>query len=325
MGLRLSIIVPIYNVEPYLRRCVDSLLSQDLPEEEYEIILVDDGSPDNCGVIADDYAASHKNVRVAHQNNLGISEARNTGIGMAHGEYIQFVDSDDYLEPDVLGTLVAKMDEDQLDVLRFNYQNVNEQYEVFEPYKDSKPFVDYCDKICTGSSFLAERLGYACYTVQFMMRHSLFEQSDLRFKPGIYFEDTEWTPRMLQMAKRVTSIDTMVYNYLLHDGSITHCQDEKKNKVLNDKLLLIDSLQSQCRELSDKRWYEGMISVTAFSVLTMASQAFYPNHREYVKELRRRHVFPLSLFHCTTRVARKYRMVNICPPLFCVLYHLKNR
>ena len=139
----LSIIVPVYNVEKYLRKCVDSLLTQDLPPEEYEIILVDDGSTDQSGTICDEYAADHPIVKAMHQQNGGLSAARNSGVAVAQGRYVQFVDSDDYLEPNMLKTLVEKMETDQLDVLRFNYRNVNERYEVIEPNKDPKRWVNY--------------------------------------------------------------------------------------------------------------------------------------------------------------------------------------
>ena len=170
MELKLSIVVPIYKVEPYLPKCVESLLAQDLREEDYEIILVDDGSPDLCGEICDGYAARYANVKAVHRKNGGLSAARNTGIEVAQGEYVQFVDSDDYLEPNVLKTLVDKMDSDKLDILRFNYQNVNERYEVFDPYKVSKSFVDYRDEVCNGLTFLTERLGFGCYACQFIIR-----------------------------------------------------------------------------------------------------------------------------------------------------------
>ena len=130
MGLILSIIVPIYKVEQYLSKCIESLLNQDLSPEDYEIILVDDGSPDRCGKICDEYAATFSNIRVVHRANGGLSAARNSGIETAQGQYIQFVDSDDYLEPEVLKTLVTKMETDNLDILRFNYQNVNVQLSV---------------------------------------------------------------------------------------------------------------------------------------------------------------------------------------------------
>ena len=104
--MKLSIIVPIYNVAPYLRKCMDSLLAQDILD--YEIILVDDGSPDECPRICDAYAEKHSNIHVIHQENAGLSAARNTGVAKAQGDYIWFVDSDDYVEPNVLGVLMSR-------------------------------------------------------------------------------------------------------------------------------------------------------------------------------------------------------------------------
>ena len=118
--MKLSIIVPVYNVEAFLSKCVDSLLAQDLPKEDYEVILVDDGSTDGSGALCDTLAAEHGNIRVIHQQNHGLSGARNAGIPAASGDYILFVDSDDYLCPDVLGTLVGLMESKELDILRFN-------------------------------------------------------------------------------------------------------------------------------------------------------------------------------------------------------------
>ena len=326
MGLILSIIVPIYNVEPYLRKCVDSLLAQDLPESAYEIILVDDGSTDASGAIADEYAGHYANIRVIHQVNGGLSAARNTGIDAAQGNYIQFVDSDDYLEPNVLSGLVAKMEQDKLDVLRFNYQNVNEQYEVFQPYKDVKPFVDYRDEVCDGLTFLTERLGYACYAWQFMIKVELLKPKEHQFKCGIYFEDTEWTPRLLVRAQRVTSASTMVYNYLMRTGSITQAVTvEKKRKVLADKLALIDSMNRQVASCVDRRWFEGMIAGTTLSVLTLVTADFYQERRNFIRQLRMKRVFPLSCYHATERTARKLKLINISPELFCLLHHWKNK
>jgi glycosyltransferase involved in cell wall biosynthesis len=152
--VKLSIIVPIYGVEQYLRKCVDSLLSQDIPSSEYEIILVDDGGKDACPQICDEYARMNELenegvrklgkplIRVIHRENGGLSAARNSGIEAAQSEYIMFVDSDDYIEPNVLGALLSQMERDNLDVLRYNYQNVNEHYEIFNPNKDPNREVD---------------------------------------------------------------------------------------------------------------------------------------------------------------------------------------
>lgn len=324
MGLRLSIIVPVYKVEPYLRKCIDSLLAQDLSGEEYEIILVDDGSPDRCPAICDEYAAGYKNIRVVHRENGGLSAARNSGLAVAQGEYVQFVDSDDYLEPNVLKTLIAKMDTDRLDVLRFNYQNVNEKREVFEPNKVSKPFVDYRDEVCDGLLFLTERLGYACYACQFIIRRDLLD--GCRFKEGIYFEDSEWTPRMLNIACRVTSVPLIVYNYLMRQGSITQGVDrERLRKVLEDKIGLIDSLQSQMKSVDDKRWYRGFIAQLTISIIAGISGALFDERKKYLNQIRDKHVFPLFPFHLTRFAKRKVCIANISPMLLCNLLRRKGK
>lgn len=321
--LILSIIVPVYKVEQYLRKCVDSLLHQDLPMEEYEIILVDDGSPDGCGDICEEYATRYSQVRVIHQKNEGLSAARNSGIALSQGKYVQFVDSDDYLEPNVLKTLMGKMESDRLDVLRFNYRNVNEQYEAFEPNKVSKPFVDYRDEICDGSSFLNERLGFGCYAWQFVIRRELLEGCN--FKKGIYLEDTEWTPRLLMKVHKVTSLDLMVYNYLIRKGSITQSVDEeKKRKVLNDLLLLVDSLNAQVSEVKDRRWFKGMIAHVAISMIGYVSHNYYNERIAVCKTLKSKRVFPLSSYHSTPATKRKIRIANISPVLLCWLLHLKD-
>ena len=148
--MKLSIVVPVYNVEAFLKKCVNSLLVQDLPKDDYEIILVDDGSTDDSGALCDALAAEQGNIRVIHQQNRGLSGARNTGIAVAKGVYIQFVDSDDFLESNVLGGLVKRVENNDLDILRFNYQNVFETGGVFEPNKYAKPFVDFSGEVCDG-------------------------------------------------------------------------------------------------------------------------------------------------------------------------------
>lgn len=318
MGLKLSVIVPIYKVEKYLAKCVDSLLKQDLSPEEYEIILVDDGSPDRCGEICDEYASHFANIKVVHRENGGLSAARNSGIDVAQGQYVQFVDSDDYLEQNVLKSLVTKMETDNLDILRFNYQNVNERYEVFDPNKDGKRYVDYRDEVCDGLFFLTNRLGPGCYAWQFIIKCELLD--GCRFKEGIYFEDTEWTPRLLEKAKRVTSTDMMVYNYLMRQGSITQSVDEKKKrKVLEDKLLLIDSLIEQTGRVSDKRWFEGMIAQTVLSILGYVCENYYHENAAVCSSLKSKRVFPLSYYHSTKAAKRKIWIANISPKLLCWL------
>ena len=335
--MKLSIIVPIYGVEQYLHKCVDSLLAQDY--DDYEIILVDDGSPDACPAICDEYASPNSltpslinslpKIRVIHRENGGLSAARNSGIEVAQGEYIMFVDSDDYIEPNVLGGLLAQIERDNLDVLRYRLQYVNSQYEVYNPYK-SDPFKgnDYSVIPTDGVSFLNSRMSTACYAWQFILRRDLIFNSLTHsfinsFTVGIYFEDTDWTPRMLCKAKRVASTNMVVYNYLIREGSITNAvNSSKKKKVLEDKIQLIRTLQQQAVDLKKSGryngWYQNMIAMTVISIIGKISQDFYNDRGTYLEQLEQLHVLPIK------NVSLKARLINLSPRFMIELLHLKN-
>lgn len=323
--MRLTIVVPVFNVNAYLRKCVESLLNQDIDLEDYEIVLVDDGSTDSSSDLCDEMASLHSNIVVIHKKNGGLSSARNAGIDIASGKYIQFVDSDDYLFPDVLGSVLSRVERDNLDILRFNYQNVNSQGVAFEPNRVSKPFVDYSSDVCNGSTFLNEKLGNACYAVQFILRTELVKKPANRFKEGILFEDTEWTPRIILQAERISSTDLMVYNYLFRIGSITRDHDvEKKQRVLANQFQLIDSMFNQARRQQDARWFQGMIAQIALAIISSISASFYRDRRFYIEQLKEKNLFPLSSYHATANARRKIRIANISPLLLCWLLHHKN-
>lgn len=321
--IKLSIIVPIYGVEQYLRKCVDSILNQDISSSEYEIILVDDGGHDKCPQICDKYAVAHKNIRVLHRENGGLSAARNSGIEVAHGEYIMFVDSDDYIEPNVLSGMLMQIERDNLDVLRYRLQYVNPQYEVYNPYKsDSFKGNDYSEVPTDGVSFLNSRMSTACYAWAFILKRELLD--GCIFTPRIYFEDTDWTPRMLCKANRVASTNTVVYNYLQREGSITNAVNRnKQKKVLDDKVHLIGTLQQQATDLQKSgrynRWYRDMISDTVVSIISMLSTTFYTEKDAYLAQLEQLNIYPLA-----TKTL-KARIINISPLFMVKLLHLKNK
>ena len=322
--IKLSIIVPIYGVEQYLRKCVDSLLNQDILSTEYEIILVEDGGHDKCPQICDDYAAAHDNIRVVHRKNGGLSAARNSGIEIARGEYIMFVDSDDYLQPNVLAALLKRMVEEQLDILRYNYQNVRENGEVFVPFKTGKPYFDYSSEVVDGETFLNERLGYACYAWAFVLKRELLE--GCIFTPSIYFEDTDWTPRMLLKAKRAASTEMIVYNYLWREGSITLPDNPtKKKKVLEDKIKLLYGFKAQAQHVQNKQWFKWQTAGVTMHVLGIL--ATYPAaiRKPYIQQLKSLKIFPLSLYRAVGNNKWKIRMANISPTLFCVVMNIVHR
>ncbi len=337
---KLSIIVPIYNVEQYLRKCVDSLLAQNI--SDYEIILVDDGSTDNCPAICDEYASpsfvnslTHSVViKVIHQPNAGLSAARNSGVRIANGDYLMFVDSDDYIESNVLKGLMEQVGRDNLDVLRYRLQYVNPQYEVYNPYK-SDPFKgnDYSAEVTDGVTFLNTRMNTQCYAWQYVVRRSLLitneglaneRVNDCLFTSGIYFEDTDWTPRMLIRARRAASTNTVVYNYLQREGSITKAVNRsKQQKVLDDKMRLISEMQRQAVTLRKvgryNKWYYGMIADTVVSIIGMLSTDFYNEKDNYLEQLRSLNIHPVA------NKSIKTRLINLSPRLAVELLHIKNR
>lgn len=324
--IKLSIVVPIYNVAPYLRMCVASLLDQDLAKDEYEIILVDDGSTDACPQICDEYSTLYTVhhtplIRVIHQMNGGLSAARNSGIKIAKGEYLMFVDSDDYLQKKVLGTLVEQMESQQLDVLRYNYYNVREDGSIFEPHKNSKPYFDYSNEVVNGETFLNDRLGYACYAWAFVLKRELLD--GCIFTPGIYFEDTDWTPRMLLKAKRVASTPMIVYNYLWREGSITlPTSPEKKQKILDDRMKLLYGFQEHSKSASDDRWFKWQTAGLTISILSTIA-AFPKSKRErYMQQIKALNIFPLTTYRAVGNNKYKIRLANISPSLFCKLMRI---
>ena len=322
--IKLSFIVPIYGVEQYLHKCVDSLLAQDLSTSEYEIILVDDGSPDTCPQICDDYAAAHKNIHVVHRENGGLSAARNSGIQVAKGKYVCFVDSDDYWEPNVLKGLMEQIDRDQLDVLRFNFQNINEKGESFYPYKDSKRDVDYSSEVTNGEIFLNKKLGPLCYAVMFIVRREI--QEDCIFKEGVYFEDVDWTPRMLLKAKRVASTPMIVYNYLWREGSITLPDNTQKlKKVIEDKIALIQGFKEQSKIVSDISWFTWMTSFNVMTILGLFTSMPTKERKPYLQKLKSLQIFPLSMYREKVFSHKlKIMLANINPTFYCKLMSIRK-
>ena len=343
--IKLSFIVPVFNVDPYLRKCVDSLLAQDY--DDYEIILVDDGSTDESSAICDEYVASSLSaagtspfseadhsiipIRVIHQPNAGLSAARNSGILAACGEYLCFVDSDDYWQPNVLGSLMEQVERENLDVLRYDYQNVRVadgvqctvygvEYEVFQPYKHPHQ-PDSQNTIVDGETYLNARVGYACYAWQFILRrdliytvhHTPYTENNALFSKGLHFEDVDWLPRMMLRAKRVNSTQTIVYNYFWREGSITLTQGnkEKIRKNVEDQLYIIEQYKDYLEHHPLCTWLKNMQSNMVAGVLTAVAQSFYPERKKYIIRLKTLNVFPLSIADQGKTYKRRAILVNI--------------
>lgn len=322
---KLSIISTFYNSAKYISKCLDTLVEQDIPESDYEIILVDDGSPDNTIEIAEQYAAKHPNIRIIRQENKGVSEARNVGIRAAEGKYMCIVDPDDYIAKNDFAAMLEQMERENLDMLRFNYQMVDEAYQPIPKPHTAVP-IDYSDAIMDGPSFLYYRLGFGCFVWQFIYRTALIRDNGIWCTPGAYFDDTGWMPKVLMTAKRVNSMDKVHLYYYQSSNSLVRVQ--KPEAVRRKELAaieLIDELQGSLQTISHplaQKWYLSMISGSALSVLVSA--ALSGSEKEIRKTLRVRGVYPLRS-HQESKANRVKRMlVNVSPWLFCTLIRIKS-
>lgn len=214
--LKLSIILPVYNVEPYIRKCIESIEDQDIPKEAYEVIVVDDASPDGSVAIAEALQQVYPNIRIVHKPNGGLSSARNFGLDFARGDYVWFIDSDDYIEPNVLKTLLDKAYAENLDSLCFNNQDIYMETGRVVRNRTLKP-----SGVVSGLEYLRD---YSISTVAWshIARREIYQKHHLRFTVGIYHEDYEFVLSLYAFCNRMSYLDQYIYNYLVKGtGTIT--------------------------------------------------------------------------------------------------------
>ena len=209
----ISVIVPIYNVERYLEKCIHSILNQTY--QNLEIILVDDGSPDNCGAICDQYSAVEQRIKVIHKQNGGLSDARNKGIDAATGEFLVFVDSDDAILSEMIEKLYRRIVIDQSDMAFCGYKQVNLYGELLSE-------VALPDKVLTGFDALKvsyESLG-VLYTITWnkLYKRHLFQS--IRFPVGKYHEDEYTSYLIIDQCSRISIIREALYIYYQRADSI---------------------------------------------------------------------------------------------------------
>lgn len=206
----ISVIVPIYNVENYLNRCLDSIKNQTY--KDFEVLMIDDGSKDNSAEIARAYLDDPR-FKYFYQHNQGLSSARNTGLDNASGEFVCFIDSDDFIELNYLETLLGSLLSNNADVAQCGMSRVQEDGKVSSMYDDriiNKTYTDISDYILTAPFSACNKLFRAC----------LFD--NLRFPVGLNFEDFATIPQIISRSKRLSSVNVSLYNYFWRSSSITN-------------------------------------------------------------------------------------------------------
>ncbi len=306
----ISIIVPVYNVEKYIHQCVDSIINQTYTN--LEIILVDDGSPDNCGKICDEYAAKDSRIKVIHKPNGGLSDARNCGIEAADGEWLMFIDSDDWIEPDMAQKLLDAVTKEKADMAVCSVTLFNEK-ERLTPDNYLSPA-----RTVSGIQLLKEKW----LNVQFIIacnkiyKKELFE--NIRYPVGKLHEDEFVIHYLLYEAKKVCVIEDKLYNYRQNENSITGSKYSPRNLdaffAIADRICFYNQINCiDCAEPLISYYYTTLIE----KYFTHISD---PAFKKKLKRCRYNSFSVLAFFLRTENVSLNEKIAKICFSFFPGLY-----
>ena len=289
---KFSIIIPVYNVEKYIKKCLDSIFEQSF--KDYEVIVVNDGTKDNSMDIVKEY-----NVKIINQKNQGLTEARNSGAKKATGEYLIFIDSDDYIDKDLLKEINKSLKNDP-DIVRFQIREVYEDDKESKDYKET-PFTNKngveAFNLITKYHFVENAWSYA-------IKRSYYEDNNYSFKKGTIHEDFGLLPLVIIKANTVNSISYIGYNYLQRKGSIMSQKDYEKTKkkvsdFYNHYKYLIEEINMT---KLDSKVFKSFISN---SLILKICELDNKDYKEYKKILKEQKVFDNLLEDSFVRKIKK--------------------
>lgn len=296
---KFSFIVPVYNTEKYLKRCLDSIKSQTL--DDYEVIVVDDGSTDNSRQIINEYL-SDKRFKYIHQENGGLSEARNTGVEHSTGCYLLFLDSDDYVSCE-LCEIINKNIEENIDVIKFQCKYIYDDAE--KCVNDGIVFSD------TGSNVLLKLIEIKSLLEPawlYAYRRQFWIENNFKYMKNIYHEDFALTPYILSKAKYVKVIDDNMYYYVQVQNSITRDTNyNKTRKKVHDMMLGFEFNYDKINnntELSDE--FKRVFNSYLVNIVINKGQELNNNDRkEYYLYLKKRKIYDLLIANSIPRKLKK--------------------
>ena len=238
--MKLSLIIPVYNVEQYIGRCLQSCLCQPhVTTDDYELVIINDGTKDNSMHVVEEMTRDCTNVTIINQHNQGLSMARNAGLKAAQGEYVWFIDSDDWIEEGCLHEIIHRLVQTDVDALQLQYRNV---------YADDSPCDEHYSVIngfISGKTWMVENTYFTA--VQFMIyRREFLLQNNLFFYPNIYHEDSEFKPRVIYFAETCASYDKVAYNYFKGNSNSITAVLKLKNGI--DLFTVMNSLYAFIEE-----------------------------------------------------------------------------
>ena len=269
-----SVIIPVYNVENYLRECVDSILSQTFTD--FEIILVDDGSKDNSGAICDEYAANDNRIKVIHKENGGQSTARNTGFKEAMGEYVFFIDSDDFVTYNRFFEEVKELSKNNADIIAYRYRKY---YSLENTKSIGTPFLktEYKEIAdCLSDMVKTDTFFCSCWTK--VIKRSLLTKNNVLFDENLCCEDMDWYYSVLEYAEKIAVLDKECINYRQRENSVT---SKFKKKSVTDYIYTIDKWSRKLELIADEKLKYVLLSSLAKLYCNLL--IVYSGHRKNLK------------------------------------------
>lgn len=308
-----SIIVPVYNVEKYLRKCIDSIINQTF--QNIEIILVNDGSKDSSGQICDDYKLKDRRIIVIHKENGGLSSARNAGLDIAKGDYVMFVDSDDYVEPQFCEVPLKLALKKNVDIVSFGYNKVFDNGQNLNRKTNNPRLIDSSEGI---KEIIVKKDIIFSFAWNKLYRLSLF--NDVRYPIGKTYEDQATTYLLFHKAMQIYVADAILYNYVYRKSSISADWDkpeaiETRFQIWLERLNFIreyypENESAQIKQLLDEA-IKGFLKLTGrikyLKTISLFSK-FMDENKEIIMELRGDKIVRLYYFN-------KYAFY-----LYCIFY-----
>lgn len=293
--MKFSLVVPVYNTEKYLKKCLDSIVNQSY--DDFEVIVVNDGSPDNSQAIIDEYVKKDIRVKSYTKPNGGLSDARNFGIKKTTGDFLLFIDSDDYIEQDLLLNL-SKVSQES-DIIRFNVNLVDENYELIRKARHYTSIENASFKGLLEVDLFQPACFYA-YSTKFWKKYN-FE-----FAKGRIHEDFGLIPYITLVASKICMLDYYGYNYLQRTGSIMNGA-EKALRRAYDMLYHFDTLEKTINALNNVSSQDKSLclSYIANNVISMVRFLDEANKNEYISELKQRNITKYMLSDTLGRKLKK--------------------
>lgn len=259
---KISVIIPVYNVENYLKKCIQSILAQDF--SEYEIILVDDGSTDGSGKICDEYSQKYSQIKTIHQKNIGQGGARNKGIEEARGDYLLFIDSDDSIKENTFSYLYNTALDNGTDIVLFGMDYIDEDGNTIETKRASSGGICNVD-----SSQCAYMASVDPYVWNKLYKRDIFIKNNIRYPEKVWYEDFSVISRIMLCADKVTVTDKVFYNYLQRKNSTMHVKNADKN---SDMLKVVsDILDFYRNKGAFEKYYDQLCFLTVMHVMVLCT------------------------------------------------------